>query len=76
MFERRYVVIVDVSGVFLSADWPDEALECHIQFEGDMVEMLCQIRPEYQKLIQYTKMKGGGMRKVLVCKITKAIYET
>ena len=38
--------------------------------------MLCQIKPEYRKLIQYTKMKSGGTRKVLVGRITKAIYGT
>ena len=41
-----------------------------------MVKMLCQIKPEYQKLVQYTKMKNGRTRKVLVGKITKAIYGT
>ena len=41
-----------------------------------MVEMLCQIKPEYWKLIQYTKTKNGGTRKVPVGKISKAIYGT
>ena len=41
-----------------------------------MVEMLCQIKPEYQKLIYHTKTKNGDTRKVLVSKITKAIYKT
>ena len=51
VFKRRYVFIVDVPGVFLSAVWLDEAPECHIRFDGTIVEMLCQIRREYQKLI-------------------------
>ena len=41
-----------------------------------MMEMLCQIKPEYWKLIRYTKTKNGGTRKVLVGKISKAIYGT
>ena len=36
--------------------------------------MLCKIKPKYQKLIQYTKLKIAHRRKVLVGKITKAIY--
>ena len=76
VFERRYVVSADVPEVFLSMSWPDEAPKYHIQFKCAIVEMLCQIRPEYLKLIRYTKMKGGGMKKILVGKITKAIYGT
>ena len=41
-----------------------------------MMELSCQIKPEYWKLIQYTKSKSGCTRKVLVGKITKAIYGT
>ena len=41
-----------------------------------MVEMICQIKPEYRKLIRRTKKRNGGMRKVLVGKVTKAIYGT
>ena len=41
-----------------------------------MVDMICQIKPEYQKLIRRTKKRNDGMRKVLVAKLTKAIYRT
>ena len=41
-----------------------------------MVDMICQIKPEHQKLIRRTKNRNGGMRKVLVGKVTKAIYGT
>ena len=41
-----------------------------------MVDMLCQLKPEYKKIIQHTNIKGGGMNKVLVGKVTKAIYGT
>ena len=41
-----------------------------------MVETICQINTEYQKLIRRFKKRNGGMRKVLVGKVTKAIYGT
>ena len=41
-----------------------------------MVEMIYQIKPEYRKLIRKTTRKNGGVRKVLVGKVTKAIYGT
>ena len=39
-----------------------------------MVEMLCQIKPEYRKLIKYSRSKSGRLSKMLVGKISKAIY--
>ena len=75
-FERRCVVVVDIPAAFLSADWPSDAPECHIRFEGVMVDMLCQIKPEYTQLIRYSKTKNGGCRKMLIGKVTKAIYGT
>ena len=75
-FEQRKVVIANIPGAFLSANWPIDAPECHIWFEGTMVDMLCQLKPEYKKIIQYTNIKGGGMNKVLVGKVTKVIYGT
>ena len=50
-FENRCAVVVDIPAAFLSADWPENAPGYHIRFEGAMVEMLCQIKPEYRKLI-------------------------
>ena len=41
-----------------------------------MVDMICQIKPEYRKLIRRTKRRDGGMRKVLAGKVTKAICGT
>ena len=40
-FENRCVVITDIPAAFLSADWPVDAPDCHIRFEGVMVDMLC-----------------------------------
>ena len=75
-FENRCVVIADIPVVFLSTDWPENTPYCHIRFKGVMVKMLCQIKPEYWKLIRYTKIMSGRTRKVMVGKITKAIYGT
>ena len=41
-----------------------------------MVDMICQIKPKYRKLIRRTKKRNGGMRKVLLGKVTTAIYGT
>ena len=62
-FENRCVVIVAIPAAFLSADWSIDEPDCYIQFEGAMVELLYQIEPRYRKLIQYTKMRNGCMRK-------------
>ena len=75
-FENRCVVIADISAAFLSADWPSNYPDCHIKFEGVMVEIICQIKPEYRKLIRYSRTKSGQLRKMLVGKVTKAIYGT
>ena len=71
--ERRCVVIGDIPGAFLQADYPqDEGKECYIKFEGVMVDMICDIRPKYEDLIKTTT---NGKR-WLVGKVTKAIYGT
>ena len=75
-FERRKVVIVDILGALLSTNWPVDASDCYVRFEGVMVEMIRQIKPEYRKLIRHTKKRNGGMREVLVGKVTKAIDGT
>ena len=75
-FKNRCVVVANIPEAFLSADWPENAPDCHICFKGTMVEMLCQMKPENWKLIRYIKIKNGGMRKVLVGKISKIVYGT
>jgi hypothetical protein len=67
------VVVGDIPGAFLQADYPqDEGKECYLKFEGVMVDMICEIRPEYRKLTKTTK----SGRKWLFGKVTKAIYGT
>jgi hypothetical protein len=71
--ERRCVVVRDIPGAFLQADYPQEkGKEFYLKFEGGMVGMICEIRPEYKKLIKTTK----SGRKWLFGKVTKAIYGT
>ena len=48
-------VITDILGVFQLADWPVDAPDRYVRFEGAMVDMICQFKPEYQKLIRRTK---------------------
>ena len=50
-FENRCVVVADILAAFLSADWPKDAPKCHVQFKGAMLEMLCQIKSNYWKLM-------------------------
>ena len=40
-FENRGVVVADIPAAVLPADWPKDAPDCHIRFEGVMVGMLC-----------------------------------
>ena len=71
--ERRCVVVGDIPGVFLQADYPqEEGKECYLKFKGVMVDMICEIRPEYKKLIRRTR----NGKKWLFGKVTKAIYGT
>ena len=69
-------MIADIPGAFLSADWPVDAPDCWIRFEGTTVDMICQIKPEYRKLIRCTKKRNGDVKRILVGKVTKAIYGT
>jgi hypothetical protein len=71
--ERRCVVVGDIPGAFLQAGYPqEEGKECYLKFEGVMVDMICEIKPDYKKLIKRTR---NGKR-WLFGKVTKAIYGT
>ena len=43
--EGRKVVVADIPGAFLSADWPDDAPDFYIRFEGVMIDMLVKSNP-------------------------------
>ena len=38
--EGRKIIVADIPGAFLSADWPNDAPDCYIHFEGVMIDML------------------------------------
>ena len=69
--EGRKVITCDIPGAFLQADWPDNR-DCYIKFTGVMVDMICEINPEYEKNVIITK-KG---KKLMYGKLTKAVYGT
>ena len=54
--ESRAVITCDIPGAFLQADYP-EGEDCYIRFEGTMVKLICDIRPEYKKYV-WTTAKG------------------
>ena len=39
------VITVDIPGVFLQGDWPQDEYPAYIMFEGLMVDMICEINP-------------------------------
>ena len=70
--EGRKVVTCDIPGAFLQADWPED-IDCYLKFEGAMVDMLCDINPEYKNNVVINKKTG---EKKLYGKLTKAVYGT
>jgi hypothetical protein len=59
--ERICIVVGDIPGALLQADYPeDEGKECYLKFEGVMVDMICEIKPEYAKLIKLPRKARNG----------------
>ena len=56
--ERRKVMVADIPGAFLSADWPKDAPDCYIQFDGVMIGMICQLNPGIQGIHQVHQEEG------------------
>ena len=73
--ERRNFVVAGIPGAFLSADWPEDAPDCYIQFEEVIIDMICQINPEYEEYIKFTKKWDRYSNRIqyLVRKVTKGI---
>ena len=69
--DNRKVITCDIPGAFLQAEWPEDH-DCYIKFQGVMVDMICQINPEYKKNVIVTK----AGKKIIYGKLTKAIYGT
>ena len=45
--EERKVVPCDIPGAFFQADWPED-IDCHLNFEGGRVDMICDIDPSFK----------------------------
>ena len=71
--EGRKVVTVDIPGAFLQGDWPQHEHPGYIRFEGEMVDMICEIKPSYKSKIILSKNKR---RKFMYGKLVKAVYGT
>ena len=51
--DKRKVITVDIPGVFLQGDWPQDEHPGYIMFEGTMVDMIYKIDSSYHdKVIQ------------------------
>ena len=68
--EVRQVVMCNMPGVFLQADWPEDN-DCYLKFEGRMVNMICKIDPSYEKYVLTNKKTG---KKKLYGKLTRVFY--
>ena len=69
--EGREVATSNIPGAFLQSDF--EKGDIHIKLEGDMVNLLEEIKPEYYKYIIYTNKRGN---KCMYEESKKAIYGT
>jgi hypothetical protein len=65
--EGRKVSTADVEGAYLHADMDEKVI---MKFEGDMVDYLIAVNPEYEKFVHTTK---NGKR-ILYVQLLKALY--
>ena len=68
--EHRNVITVDIPGAFLQGDWPQHEHPAYIRFEGEMVDMICEIDSSYKSKIIYS---NNGKRKLLYGRLVKAV---
>ena len=66
--EGRSVQTFDVPVAYLHAPLPDDKV-VRMEFEGEFVDIICEVNPEYENFVIYEKGK-----KVLFMLILKAIY--
>ena len=52
----RVVQTFDVLGAYLHTSLPHDRV-MHINFEGEFVEIMCKVNPEYEKSVIYDKSK-------------------
>ena len=65
--EGRYVATADVEGAYLHADMDDKVI---MVFEGEMVDYMIAINPEYEKYVHTTKTEKHFM----YVQLLKALY--
>ena len=70
--DERQVVACDNTGTFLQSNLPKDN-HCYLNFEGLMVNMICEIYPWYTNNVLTNKKTG---KKKLYGKLTKEIYKT
>ena len=66
--ENRKVMLCDIPGAFLQADIDEQLF---LKFDGDLVELLVQVEPTYQRYITYK-----GRHPVIYTELDKALYGT
>ena len=66
--EVRAVHNFDVLGAYLHVSLPADNV-AHIKFEGEFVEIMCEVNLDYEKFVAYEKVK-----KVLYVLILNYIY--
>ena len=69
--DKRHVITCDIPGAFLQGLWLQDEHHGYIKFEGVIVDILCEINPEYKKKVIRTK---DGKRKFLFPKLVKVLY--
>ena len=70
---NRRGITINIPGVFLQSDWPQEEHPGYIMFEGIIVDVVCKIDPSYQDKIIWRKDRK---KKFLYGRLIKAVYGT
>ena len=69
----RNVITVDIPGVFLQGNWPQDEHPGYIMFQGIVVYMICKIDPSYDNKIIWSK---DCKKKFLYNRLIKAVNRT
>ena len=67
-YERRHVVIADVSGAYLHAEMPSDK-RVLLKLVGKFIDIMCEVNLEYKKYVRYE----NGV-KILYLRILRALY--
>ena len=69
----RKAITIDIPGVFLQGDWPQDKHPGYIMSEGIMVNMICKIDPSYHKNVIWSK---DCKKTFLYDRLVKAVCST